>query len=120
MGIGAPLTKTLPKSYQNLTLSFPGPLYTSLTVISPVVSYRKRPPIGSLSTAGALVRRFRVDTDLQQCCVEGPRRAWRSSPAPPCQALGGTRRARAVRERGRRLKELSACMTRIPCERLTG
>jgi hypothetical protein len=152
MSLLAPLTKILPKSYQNLTISFPAsPIFHWLGRVLKVemmasardftsftteaceltqVAYRhienttetpweastRRVAVGSRRFG----ERFRVDTALQPCDVEGPCRAWRSCPATPCPSLGGTRRARAVRERGRMLQALSACMTRLRCERLTG
>jgi hypothetical protein len=97
MGILAPLTKILPKSYD----FYPWGPYTSLTAVSPVISHGKRTPVGSLSAAGALVGQLRVETDVQPYYSYGPRRACRSSRATSYPSLGGTRRARAVRERDR-------------------
>jgi hypothetical protein len=97
MGILAPLTKILPKSYD---FSPWGP-YTSLTAVSPVISHGKRTPVGSLSAAGALVGQLCGETAVQPCYGYGPRRACRSSRATSYPSVGGTRRARAVRERDR-------------------
>ena len=91
-----------------------------LPAISTVISHEKRTPVGSLSAAGALVGQLRVETDVQQCYGYGPRRACRSSRATSYQSVGGTRRARAIRERTDLLKELPTCTTRILDERHAG